>query len=34
MIMAARDDQSISSFEDFKDQLDISTIWNSFTYLD
>lgn len=32
MLMAARDDQ-VSSYEDFKDKLSISKVWQSFTYL-
>lgn len=33
MLMAARDDQAAKTYEDFKDKLDISTVWNTFTYL-
>jgi hypothetical protein len=33
MLMAARDDQKATSYEDFKDKLSISTVWNTFTYL-
>jgi hypothetical protein len=32
MLMAARDDQ-VSTYEDFKDKLTISTVWKTFTYL-
>ncbi|PTX58789.1 hypothetical protein C8N46_11297 [Kordia periserrulae] len=33
MLMAARDDQAAKTYDDFKDKLTVSTIWNSFTYL-
>ena len=33
MLMAARDDQ-VSTYEDFKDKLTISTVWKTFTYLE
>ncbi|MFK7749620.1 MAG: hypothetical protein AB8B65_14585 [Kordia sp.] len=32
MLMAARDDQ-VKNYEDFKDKLNISTVWQTFTYL-
>ncbi|WP_298510321.1 hypothetical protein [uncultured Kordia sp.] len=32
MLMAAREDQ-VKTYEDFKDKLTISTVWNSFKYL-
>ncbi|MEM6687121.1 MAG: hypothetical protein AAF617_15175 [Bacteroidota bacterium] len=34
MLMNARDDQAAKTYEDFKDKLTISTIWNTFTYLE
>ncbi|AXG68136.1 hypothetical protein KORDIASMS9_00326 [Kordia sp. SMS9] len=33
MLMAARDDQNAVTYEDFKDKLAISTVWNTFKYL-
>lgn len=33
MLMAARDDQPAKTYEDFKDKLTISTVWNTFKYL-
>ncbi|MEM6719450.1 MAG: hypothetical protein AAF611_09060 [Bacteroidota bacterium] len=32
-LMAARDDQDAETYEDFKDKLTISTVWNTFQYL-
>ncbi|WP_160129517.1 hypothetical protein [Kordia antarctica] len=34
MLMAARDDQGISTHEDFKDKLSTSTVWKTFKYLE
>ncbi|WP_417556776.1 hypothetical protein [Mesoflavibacter zeaxanthinifaciens] len=33
MLMSARDDQNINNYEDFKDKLEISTIWQNFKYI-
>jgi len=33
MLMAARDDQEAKDYDDFKDKLTISTVWNTFKYL-
>ncbi len=33
MLMSARDDQNITNYEDFKDKLEISTIWKNFKYI-
>ena len=33
MLMAAREDQGITTYEDFKDKLSISTVWKTFKYL-
>lgn len=33
MLMAARDDQAAKNYEDFKDKLTISTVWQTFKYL-
>lgn len=33
MLMAARDDQNVKTYEDFKDKLTISTLWKTFKYL-
>ncbi|WP_430411765.1 hypothetical protein [Kordia sp.] len=33
MLMSARDDQDIKTYEDFKDKLTISTVWKTFKYL-
>lgn len=33
MIMSARDDQNISDFKDFENNLEISTIWQNFKYI-
>jgi len=33
MLMAAREDQGAKTYEDFKDKLTISTVWNTFKYL-